>query len=453
MTLIQGTQTRPATPTVQLSGSREQAGAFDSVLRDVAAESETRRDTATANSAQGPSAGVRDLPGRQEQNPESQHALTAGEAIVGLVPVPADAADTPPTQVLALPPALTDTGIADPEPADPGQPDAVSTDHASTAPVITDPEIAQFPLEAGSEPVPGTTVPVGVPTPSAHSPAHSPAPAPPATPARGDEAKGAPVASSLVQQAGTVSASEPGGLAPSTAQVNEEPAPSGTEASVGQREEKPTAATPVSSSAAARPADGSSASTLTVPAERVSAAVSSSVVDPIVDPARTVATPPAAAPALTTPAAPASVAVPPTPPAAQAQPLSTQLAQPLFSLVGAKPGEHLMTIQVTPDNLGPVTIRAVISGDDIRIEMFSPSDSGREALRQILTDLRRDLAGGGLSASLDLSSKERFDEGTEHRPAETPSRRPAPAQATPAGHEQRPAASGPLASSTLDITI
>lgn len=448
MTLIQGTQTRPAAPAAQLSGSRELAGAFDSVLRDVAAESDTR--IATGNPAQGPSAGVRGLP-RQEQNPDPQHPLTAGEAIVGLVPVSADAAASGPTEVLALPPALTNTGIADPEPADQGQPDAVgtdpaSTDPASTAPVITNPEIAQIPLEAGSVPVSGSTVPVGVPT----LPAHSPAPAPP--PARGDAAKTAPAASSVAPQAGPVSASEPGGLAgtaPSTAQLSEEPASSGTDASMGQHGEKPTAATPVSGSAAGRPADGSPASAPTV--QRVSAPVSSSAVDPVVDPARTVAAPPTAAPALTN-AAPTPVAVPSTAPAAQAQPLSTQLAQPLFSLVGAKPGEHLMTIQVTPDNLGPVTVRAVISGDDIRIEMFAPSDSGREALRQILTDLRRDLAGGGLSASLDLSSRERFDEGAEHRPVETPSRRPAPAPAAPAEHEQRPAASGSLAS-TLDITI
>jgi len=39
------------------------------------------------------------------------------------------------------------------------------------------------------------------------------------------------------------------------------------------------------------------------------------------------------------------------------------------------------------------------------MELFAPNDAGREALRAIITDLRRDLAGQGASASLDLSSQ------------------------------------------------
>ena len=63
-----------------------------------------------------------------------------------------------------------------------------------------------------------------------------------------------------------------------------------------------------------------------------------------------------------------------------------------------------MTINVTPDNLGPVTVRAHISAGDVRLELFAPNDAGREALRSILPDLKRDLAGSGLNANLDLSS-------------------------------------------------
>jgi flagellar hook-length control protein FliK len=90
-------------------------------------------------------------------------------------------------------------------------------------------------------------------------------------------------------------------------------------------------------------------------------------------------------------------------PPAQA-PLAGQLSGPLFSLAGGKPGEHTMTINVTPDNLGPVTVRAHISAGDVRLELFAPNDAGREALRSILPDLKRDLAGTGLIANLDLSS-------------------------------------------------
>jgi flagellar hook-length control protein FliK len=63
-----------------------------------------------------------------------------------------------------------------------------------------------------------------------------------------------------------------------------------------------------------------------------------------------------------------------------------------------------MTISVTPDNLGPVIVRAQVSSAGIRVELFAPNDAGREALRTILPDLRRDLAGGGLNSNLSLSS-------------------------------------------------
>ncbi len=63
-----------------------------------------------------------------------------------------------------------------------------------------------------------------------------------------------------------------------------------------------------------------------------------------------------------------------------------------------------MTIQVKPENLGPVTVQAHISADAVRIELFASNDAGRDALRQVLPDLRRDLAGSGMSVDLSLSS-------------------------------------------------
>jgi flagellar hook-length control protein FliK len=85
--------------------------------------------------------------------------------------------------------------------------------------------------------------------------------------------------------------------------------------------------------------------------------------------------------------------------------LATQVAAPLFTLAGVKPGEHVLTINVTPDNLGPVTVRAHVTIDSVRVELFAPNDAGRDALRAILPDLRRDLAGSGLNANLNLSSQ------------------------------------------------
>ena len=129
-------------------------------------------------------------------------------------------------------------------------------------------------------------------------------------------------------------------------------------------------------------------------------------------PAAAQAAPPAAVPAAVPapqiqglqaqPVAPAAAPAPAAPPA----PLLTQVAQPLFSLHSAAAGDHVMTLSVTPENLGPVTVRAHVSADGIRVELFAPNDAGREALRSILTDLRRDLSGSGLSTSLSLSAQD-----------------------------------------------
>ncbi|MEO7006988.1 MAG: flagellar hook-length control protein FliK [Terrimesophilobacter sp.] len=115
------------------------------------------------------------------------------------------------------------------------------------------------------------------------------------------------------------------------------------------------------------------------------------------------AVPVAAAPAPQT-AAPIAA---PTPMAAAAPTpaFATQLARPLFTLAGATFGDHTMTITVTPDNLGPVTVRAHITADGMRVQLFAPTDAGRDALRAVLPDLRRDLAGSGINSSLDLSSQ------------------------------------------------
>jgi len=64
-----------------------------------------------------------------------------------------------------------------------------------------------------------------------------------------------------------------------------------------------------------------------------------------------------------------------------------------------------MTVHVRPDNLGPVTVRAHVGGEGVRVELFAPTDVGRDALRAILPDLRRDLTGAGLTGTLDLSSQ------------------------------------------------
>ncbi|KFF61075.1 hypothetical protein JF66_00345 [Cryobacterium sp. MLB-32] len=82
---------------------------------------------------------------------------------------------------------------------------------------------------------------------------------------------------------------------------------------------------------------------------------------------------PAAPAALGAPMAPAAIVTPTA--AAVPVPLTTQVAKPLFTLSGVKPGEHVLTITVTPENLGPLTVRAHVTGDNIRVELFAPTDS------------------------------------------------------------------------------
>ncbi|WP_346960072.1 flagellar hook-length control protein FliK [uncultured Arthrobacter sp.] len=110
--------------------------------------------------------------------------------------------------------------------------------------------------------------------------------------------------------------------------------------------------------------------------------------------------PPAPGPAAGT-GAPAAAAPLPTP--AQQPALQPQLARPLFTLAGAPHGQHIMTLKVSPEDLGPLTVRAHIDGAGVRIELFAPGDTGREALRGILPELRKELADAGFGASLDVS--------------------------------------------------
>lgn len=140
-----------------------------------------------------------------------------------------------------------------------------------------------------------------------------------------------------------------------------------------------------------------------------------------------------------------------------APPLAEQLARPLFSLAGAPLGEHVMTVNVVPEGLGPVTVRAHLAADGIRIELVSATDAGRDSLRTLLPDLKRDLAAGGLASSLSLGTgsgapeqgagQQRSHTGPAH-PLAVAGRGEPPAQA------ERHNAPPPAAiNSSLDITV
>jgi flagellar hook-length control protein FliK len=150
-------------------------------------------------------------------------------------------------------------------------------------------------------------------------------------------------------------------------------------------------------------------------------------------------------------AAPVAAASAPAPVAAPT--FSDQVAKPLFTLAAGPAGDHVVTVKVTPDNLGPVTVRAHVGPEGMRVELFAPNDAGREAIRSILPDLRRDLAGQGVAANLDLSSQSQpFDRGgdTSARDRPTSQNLPGRQDAAPRDSEQ-PSRRNHTATSMLDV--
>ncbi|GAA4158443.1 hypothetical protein GCM10022286_11330 [Gryllotalpicola daejeonensis] len=105
-----------------------------------------------------------------------------------------------------------------------------------------------------------------------------------------------------------------------------------------------------------------------------------------------------AAAAAASAAAPAASTAPVPPPADY----SSQLTGPITQLVTQPDGSHTVVVRVVPEQLGPVTVDAHLTEHGLRIELSAPTDAGRDALNGVLGDLRRDLAAGGISASLSL---------------------------------------------------
>lgn len=134
-----------------------------------------------------------------------------------------------------------------------------------------------------------------------------------------------------------------------------------------------------------RPVEAPVASTSTTQAPSAAVGVS-----PTAAPSATTATTPTSAPAA--PQAPADV------------PLAEQLSGRLTSLRSAGPGQHILTLRVDPESIGPVRVVAHIGADGVRIELFGATDQAREALRQAMPDLRRDLVAAGLPGGLDLGT-------------------------------------------------
>jgi flagellar hook-length control protein FliK len=436
---------RPTQAGTQTASATAQPDAFASILLGVLTADASGGSpvpgvaTADGQNASATTLAEADWPtGQHPEVPDGHHDIPTDAT----APVPASLPPTPAVASTAVAAVDQTAGIDGAEAPTAVVPERAAIDQDAAEPVSP----ARNPGAPASSPMPGDTLHPTRQTP--RLPTDAPTTDPTQEPLQ-DRHVSPPLPT--VSETGTQPPTAPAGHSPASRPSTAAPAgiqETSTAAGEGTNPATPTspvpapmpmATGPVPSGAGSQPAEA--ATFVRAPALPASPQSEAGVV-----PVPAVSPPTPTAPALATaPAAP----VPATPPA-PAQPLNTQLAQPLFSLAGARQGEHVMTVQVTPENLGPVTVRAVISADDIRIELFSASEGGREALRQILSDLRRDLAGSGLSASLDLSSKDAQDSRHERAPFREIPRGDAPAPV--ALPEPRPVHSSNV-TSTLDITV
>jgi flagellar hook-length control protein FliK len=77
--------------------------------------------------------------------------------------------------------------------------------------------------------------------------------------------------------------------------------------------------------------------------------------------------------------------------------VAEQLRATVPGLRAAGVGQHILTLRVEPESIGPVRVIAHIGVDGVRVELLGGTEAARDALRQALPDLRRDLAGSGLT--------------------------------------------------------
>lgn len=93
--------------------------------------------------------------------------------------------------------------------------------------------------------------------------------------------------------------------------------------------------------------------------------------------------------------------------------VAAQVAPAVLSIAQRPAGAHQLTMTVNPDSLGPVTVRAHIGqAGEVQVELIGGTDAGRDALRSIVADLRRDLAAVSPHATLSVSTGVSADPGS-----------------------------------------
>jgi flagellar hook-length control protein FliK len=105
-----------------------------------------------------------------------------------------------------------------------------------------------------------------------------------------------------------------------------------------------------------------------------------------------------------TPAATVAPAAAP-PPAGGGPPVAAQLGRQLAVLRHAPDGSQTMTVVITPENLGQVTVAVTITDGTLDLTLHGAHETGRHALAEALPELRRELESAGLSfAKLEVST-------------------------------------------------
>jgi hypothetical protein len=78
--------------------------------------------------------------------------------------------------------------------------------------------------------------------------------------------------------------------------------------------------------------------------------------------------------------------------------VARQLAAPVFGLPRHAGSVHSITIQLHPDDLGPVRLTIEMRHGSIDVQLAGSGDVARDVLRQALPELRRQLSEGGMTA-------------------------------------------------------
>lgn len=84
-----------------------------------------------------------------------------------------------------------------------------------------------------------------------------------------------------------------------------------------------------------------------------------------------------------------------------------QFAAQVATLAGAANGVHTMTIQITPDDLGPVQVQVTLADGVVDMTVLTALEVGRDTIAQAAPDLRRYLEAAGLTCNnveVDLSN-------------------------------------------------